>query len=68
MQMIIFCNLVCAYIKIRYVKMTPAQTCPRDDTASGKDISTPFGIQIEFEAKEYSIRFVFEISRIFDSI
>ena len=42
---------------------------PRDDAASRQEISTPFSILIEFEATEYSysIRFVFEIPRIFDS-
>jgi len=42
---------------------------PQDDGPFWQDTSTPFNILIEFEATEYlySIQFVFEISRIFES-
>ena len=41
-----------------------------DDATTRQDVSTQFRILIEFETTEYSysIRFVFEISRIFYSI
>jgi len=68
-----FNNIMVNWLKTRkkhIPKSTDLCLRPRDDAASRQDISTPFSILIEFEATEYSysIRFIFEISRIYDSI